>query len=88
MDYKTWYQIGIQVNFTHSADPSFFPLPRTTPGAGAAPAGATQFTHVYKASTNQGCLPGQGLCDSMQVIAAPLPASGSSRRTELRAVKI
>eukprot|EP01052_Picozoa_sp_SAG31_P021068 SAG31_NODE_1610_length_7751_cov_2.938447_10_plen_641_part_00 len=65
MDFKTWYQIGIQPNFTHSADPSFFPLPRPTSGSGTSPAGSRRpFTHVYKASV---AAPGEPFRDYYQL---------------------
>ena len=57
-------EIGIQDNFTHSADPSFFPLPKITPGSGPPPPGAAKYTHVYKASVAP---PGKPFMDSMQV---------------------
>jgi sucrose-6-phosphate hydrolase SacC (GH32 family) len=50
MDFKTWYRIGKQPGFPVGECPSFFTLPRTTPGAGPAPAGAVTPTHVHKAS--------------------------------------
>jgi len=50
MDFKTWYRIGKQPGFPEGECPSFFILPRTTPGAGTAPAGAKLPTHVHKAS--------------------------------------
>ncbi len=50
MDFKNWYKIDEQPNFAHGECPSFFPLPRTTPGAGPAPEGAETPTHVHKAS--------------------------------------
>merc|ERR1712232_1126990 len=46
-DFKKWYWVGPQPGFTQGACPSFYPLPRATPGAGAAPKGAEQPTHVY-----------------------------------------
>jgi len=42
-----WYWVGPQPNFPQGACPSFFPLPKHTPGAGVAPAGAQDPTHVY-----------------------------------------
>merc|ERR1712176_215053 len=50
MDFKTWYRLGKQPGFARGECPSFFELPRTTPGAGPAPAGAETPTHVHKAS--------------------------------------
>jgi len=50
MDFKNWYRIGKQPGFPQGECPSFFPLPRSTPGAGPAPAGAQTPTHVHKAS--------------------------------------
>ena len=50
MDFRMWYRIGKQPGFPEGECPSFFPLPRTTPGAGPAPAGAVAPTHVHKAS--------------------------------------
>jgi len=50
MDFKEWYVIGPQPGFAHGECPSFFPLPRTTPGSGPAPLGAGTPTHVHKAS--------------------------------------
>ena len=50
MDFKTWYRIGMQPGFPEGECPSFFPLPRTTPGAGTARHGAPTYTHVHKAS--------------------------------------
>ena len=51
MDFKSWYRIGKQPGFPVGECPSFFPLPRPTPGAGPAPAGAPKApTHVHKAS--------------------------------------
>jgi len=50
MDFKTWYRIGKQPGFPVGECPSFFPLPRNTPGAGPAPAGVKVPTHVHKAS--------------------------------------
>lgn len=50
MDFKTWYRIGKQPGFPVGECPSFFPLPRTTPGAGPPPAGTPTPTHVHKAS--------------------------------------
>jgi sucrose-6-phosphate hydrolase SacC (GH32 family) len=50
MDFKHWYRIGNHPGFAHGECPSFFPLPRNTPGAGPAPAGAETPTHVHKSS--------------------------------------
>jgi len=50
MDFKSWYRIGKHPGFEHGECPSFFPLPRNTPGAGPAPAGAETPTHVHKSS--------------------------------------
>ena len=52
MDFKRWYTIGKQPGFPEGECPSFFALPRSTPGAGPAPAGTTgpAPTHVHKAS--------------------------------------
>ena len=50
MDFKSWYRIGKQPGFVEGECPSFFPLPRVTPGAGPAPAGTPTPTHVHKAS--------------------------------------
>jgi len=50
MDFKEWYVIGKQPGFPGGECPSFFPLPKTTPGAGPAPSGAGTPTHVHKAS--------------------------------------
>jgi sucrose-6-phosphate hydrolase SacC (GH32 family) len=50
MDFKIWYKIDTQPGFARGECPSFFPLPRTTPGAGPAPAEAETPTHVHKAS--------------------------------------
>ena len=50
MDFKSWYHIGTQKSFPGGECPSFMPLPRTTPGSGKPPPGATSPTHVYKAS--------------------------------------
>jgi len=72
MDFKTWYRIGAQPGFPGGECPSFFPLPRNTPGAGPAPAGATTPTHVHKAS--------HGGKDWMQVgtyVAGPPRTSGN-----------
>ena len=72
MDFKTWYRIGNQPGFPVGECPSFFPLPRTTPGAGAAPAGAPTPTHVHKAS--------HGGKDWMQVgtyVAGPPKSNGN-----------
>jgi len=72
MDFKTWYRIGKQPGFPEGECPSFFPLPRTTPGAGSAPAGAKTPTHVHKAS--------HGGKDWMQVgtyIAGPPKTNGN-----------
>jgi len=50
MDFKTWYRIGKQPGFPVGECPSFFELPRTTPGAGPAPSGSETPTHVHKCS--------------------------------------
>jgi beta-fructofuranosidase len=50
MDFKQWYRVGQQKAFPAGECPSFFPLPKSTPGAGGAPAGAETPTHVYKVS--------------------------------------
>jgi len=50
LDFKSWYRLGAQPNFAHGECPSFFPLPRTTPGAGSGPPGSEIPTHVHKAS--------------------------------------
>jgi hypothetical protein len=47
MDFKSWYWVGPQPNFPQGACPSFFALPKTTPGAREAPPGAETPTHVY-----------------------------------------
>ena len=49
-NFRTWYEIGVQPGFTSGACPSFFALPRVTPGAGPAPAGARQYNFVHKIS--------------------------------------
>jgi len=49
-DFKEWYRVGQLQAFPNGECPSFFPLPRTTPGAGPAPPGAATPTHVYKVS--------------------------------------
>ena len=72
MDFKKWYRIGKQPGFKGGECPSFFPLPRTTPGAGSAPPGAATPTHVFKRS-HQGK-------DWMQVgtyVAGPPKANGN-----------
>merc|ERR1711998_711779 len=56
MDFKHFYEIGIQPGFAPTDDPSFFPLPRITPGSGAAPIGASTPTHVYKGIVKEGPL--------------------------------
>eukprot|EP00935_MAST-01C_sp_MAST-1C-sp1_P002374 g2374.t1 len=49
-----WYEIGMQPGFEENECPSFFPLPRNTPGAGAPRASSSGLqqtpTHVYKTS--------------------------------------
>lgn len=45
-DFRNWTHIGPQPGFTQGACPSFFPLPRDTPGASPAPPGAARPTHV------------------------------------------
>jgi sucrose-6-phosphate hydrolase SacC (GH32 family) len=49
-DFFSWYKVGQQVGFGVGECPSLFVLPRSTPGSGKAPAGATEPTHVYKES--------------------------------------
>ena len=49
MDFKTWYPIGTTPGFPHGEDPSFFPLPKTTPGATVTPSDPKP-THVHKIS--------------------------------------
>eukprot|EP00937_MAST-01D_sp_MAST-1D-sp2_P003400 g3400.t1 len=39
MDFKRWYHIGQQTSFPQGECPSFFRLPRDTPGSGPAPGG-------------------------------------------------
>jgi hypothetical protein len=51
-DARAQYAIGKQSAFPGGECPSFFPLPPTTPGAGAAPTGAPNYTHVHKTSHN------------------------------------
>ena len=46
-DFRSWARVGPQPGFTQGACPSFFPLPNTTHGAGPAPPGAKEPTHVY-----------------------------------------
>ena len=46
-DFRVWKHIGPQPGFTQGACPSFFALPNKTAGAGPAPAGAQEPTHVY-----------------------------------------
>jgi len=48
-DFKTWYEIGQQPGWELGECPSFFPLPRTTPGAKAAEGRSP--SHVYKRSS-------------------------------------
>ena len=50
MDFNSWYTIGPQPGFPHGECPSFFEMPRDTPGAGPAPVGTPAYTHVHKAS--------------------------------------
>jgi hypothetical protein len=64
MDFRHWYQIGTQPNFTQSADPSFFPLPRQTPGSSVASVDAPPYNFVYKSSVAP---PGKPFADWMQV---------------------
>ena len=45
MDFKTWYRIGKQPGFPVGECPSFFELPKNTPGAGPAPPGAQVAPH-------------------------------------------
>merc|ERR1712093_933245 len=49
MDFKTWYRLGKTPGFAGGECPSFFPLPRTTPGAKVS-ASDPKPTHVHKAS--------------------------------------
>merc|ERR1719277_2199456 len=49
MDFKTWYRLGKTPGFARGECPSFFPLPKTTPGAKVS-ASDPQPTHVHKAS--------------------------------------
>lgn len=49
-DFKTWYTIGKQANFTQGECPSFFPLPSATPGTRTAKGAGTLPTHVHKYS--------------------------------------
>jgi sucrose-6-phosphate hydrolase SacC (GH32 family) len=49
MDFKTWYRIGKTPGFAGGECPSFFPLPKTTPGAKVSASDPTP-THVHKAS--------------------------------------
>lgn len=48
-DFKTWYRLGTTPGFAHGECPSFFPLPKTTPGAKTSP-NDPKPTHVHKAS--------------------------------------
>lgn len=52
MDFKKWYHIGQQQGFPKGECPSFFPLPKSTPGAGPAVADGNMSapTHVVKSS--------------------------------------
>eukprot|EP00928_Gymnodinium_smaydae_P002170 TRINITY_DN10765_c0_g5_i1.p1 TRINITY_DN10765_c0_g5~~TRINITY_DN10765_c0_g5_i1.p1 ORF type:complete len:596 (+),score=64.51 TRINITY_DN10765_c0_g5_i1:57-1790(+) len=50
MDFKNWYMISQQKGFTPGECPSFFPLPRITPGAEPPAPGVPVPTHVYKVS--------------------------------------
>jgi len=52
LDFKTWYRIGLQLGFIVGECPSFFEVPRTTPGAGPEPKGVVTSTHVHKNSHN------------------------------------
>jgi len=49
MDFKTWYRLGTTPGFAHGECPSFFPLPKTTPGARVSDSDPKP-THVHKAS--------------------------------------
>eukprot|EP00931_Biecheleriopsis_adriatica_P038940 TRINITY_DN22273_c0_g1_i1.p1 TRINITY_DN22273_c0_g1~~TRINITY_DN22273_c0_g1_i1.p1 ORF type:complete len:580 (-),score=94.96 TRINITY_DN22273_c0_g1_i1:93-1832(-) len=49
MDFKTWYRLGKTPGFAVGECPSFFPLPKTTPGARVSPSDPKP-THVHKAS--------------------------------------
>jgi len=49
MDFKTWYRLGVTPGFARGECPSFFPLPKTTPGAKVS-ASDPQPTHVHKSS--------------------------------------
>ena len=52
-DFKEWRRVGIQPGWLVGECPSLFPLPRPTPGAGAAPPGAkSPPTHVHKYSNS------------------------------------
>eukprot|EP01043_Picozoa_sp_COSAG02_P065263 COSAG02_NODE_9793_length_2109_cov_1.419900_1_plen_333_part_00 len=59
MDFKTWYHIGHQQGFPMGECPSFFPLPKSTPGAGSAAANDNQTvpTHVVKSSHGDSRVP-------------------------------
>lgn len=49
LDFVRWYRVGVQPGFTMGECPSLYPLPRTTPGAAAAPPDAKPPpTHVHK----------------------------------------
>lgn len=50
MDFKKWYHIGKQQGFPTGECPSFFPLPKSTPGAAAAAGNTSAPTHVIKSS--------------------------------------
>jgi sucrose-6-phosphate hydrolase SacC (GH32 family) len=49
MDFKTWYRLGSTPGFAGGECPSFFPLPKTTPGARVSESDPKP-THVHKAS--------------------------------------
>eukprot|EP01044_Picomonas_judraskeda_P004607 COSAG03_NODE_409_length_8150_cov_60.438703_5_plen_196_part_00 len=50
MDFKKWYHIGKQQGFPMGECPSFFPLPKSTPGAAVAGDNTSAPTHVIKSS--------------------------------------
>jgi beta-fructofuranosidase len=50
-NFHTWHEIGVQPGFKAGSCPSFFALPRLTPGADPAPAGAQRYNFVHKISS-------------------------------------